>query len=147
MKKIKKISIIAGGTVGGTIGGTLSLVGKLSKSKLLDSLGESIIDSALYTGEIAGNFISGTADVAVGSVKKDEKKLESGRQDLKLGTKKIIDNYIESFKLIGGSGAEIANGVLRRDKVTIIKGGKRLFKILAIGALTVGAIKIDEDEE
>lgn len=147
MKKIKKISIIAGGTVGGIIGGTLSLVGKLSKSKLLDSLGENIIDSALYTGEIAGNFISGTADVAVGSVKKDEKKLESGRQDLKLGSKKIIDNYIESFKLIGGSGAEIANGVLRRDKVRIIKGGKRLFKILAIGALTVGAIKIDEDEE
>ena len=72
MSKIKKGAIIAGAVLGGAIGGTISLTGKLTKIKTLDSLGESILNSFLYTGEIAGEFIAGGGDVAVGALKNDK---------------------------------------------------------------------------
>lgn len=147
MSKIKKGTIIAGGVIGGVIGGTISLTGKLTKIKPLDSLGESILNSFLYTGEIAGEFITGSSDVAIGAIKKDNKRLRKGKHNLKSGATKIINNYAHNFKLIGGSGLEIANGVMKRDKVRVIKGGKRLVKIVTVGMLSVGAIKIDDEEQ
>lgn len=147
MSRIKKGAIIAGAVLGGTIGGTISLTGKLTKIKTLDSLGECILNSFLYTGEIAGEFIAGGGDVAVGAIKKDKARLKKGTGSLKSSTTKIVKNYATNFKLIGGSGMEIANGVMKRDKVRIIKGGKRLAKIIAVGMLSVGAIKIDDDDE
>ncbi|MGP1570287.1 MAG: hypothetical protein ACTTH0_05135 [Eubacteriales bacterium] len=147
MRKIKKGAIIAGAVLGGAIGGTISFTGKLAKVKPLDSLGNNILNSFLYTGEIAGEFIAGGSDIAVGAIKKDRVRLKQGANNLKSGAGKIVNNYATNFKLIGGSGAEIISGVMKKDKVRIIKGGKRLAKIITVGMLSVGAIKIDDDKE
>lgn len=147
MKIIKKAGIIAGSIAGCAIGGTLSLTGKLTNIKPLDSLGQNIFNSFLYTGEIAGELISGASDITLGKIKKDEIRFQKGKTDLKTGGEKIIKNYISNFRLIGHGGAEIATGVLKHDKVRVIKGSKRLVKIFTVGILTVGAIKIEDDEE
>lgn len=146
MKKIKQATVILGGTLGGIVGGTLSFTGKLAKIDFLDSLGKSVVESALYTGEITGDFVSGVGEIAIGKIKKDKRRIAIGKKDLKNGTGKITRNYISNFKLIGGCGAEIFCGALSKDKVRVIKGGKKMLKIIAVGAMTVGAIKLDEQK-
>ena len=47
MDKLKKTGIVAGAIVGGIIGGTLSVIGKVSKVKIVDDIGESVVDSGV----------------------------------------------------------------------------------------------------
>lgn len=73
MKAIKKAGIVAGAVLGGVIGGTLSVIGKVSKKKFVDELGESIIDSSILTGELYGGLANGATEVISGKIKKDQK--------------------------------------------------------------------------
>lgn len=72
MNLIKKAGILTGAVVGGVIGGTLSVIGKVAKIKIIDDIGESVIDSTILTGTIAGNLASGTTDLLTGKIQHDE---------------------------------------------------------------------------
>ena len=63
MDFIKKTAIIGGAVVGGIVGGTISIIGHVTKIKVLDELGDSIIDSTILTGQIAGQAVSGATDM------------------------------------------------------------------------------------
>ena len=146
MDAIKKAGIIGGAVVGGIIGGTLSIVGHLVKSKFVDELGENIVDSTILTGSIAGQIASGAADVVVGGVQKEAGHVEQGKKDLKAGGGKILGNYVNNAKLIIHNSGDIVKGVKSRDIKKVLNGAKTLGKIAAIGAITVGAIKIEADK-
>lgn len=146
MDTLKKAGIIAGATVGGVIGGTLSVVGKVADIKIIDNIGSSIIDSTIYTGEIAGDIASGTTEVIAGKITKNPDKVSNGVQDLKDGGSKVVGNFVNNFKLVTSNGGEILEGVKERDTEKIKHGAKTLAKVAAVGMMTVGAIKIDDDE-
>lgn len=147
MKKVKKAGIIIGATVGGVLGGTISVVGKMADNKFLDSLGNSIIDSTIYTGGIVGELGSGAAQVVQGKVKKKPYKVKAGMEDLKSGSGKVVGNVVNNVKLVAENSGEIVEGVKENDKEKISRGTKRLAKIAAIGLMTAGAIIIDDPEE
>ncbi|MBE6035680.1 MAG: hypothetical protein E7222_13425 [Clostridiales bacterium] len=146
MDSLKKAGIIAGAAVGGVIGGTLSVVGKVADIKIIDSIGSSIIDSTIYTGSIAGDIASGTTEVITGKITKNPDKVGEGVQDLKEGGSKVVGNFVNNFKLVASNSGEILEGVKARDTEKIKHGAKTLAKVAAVGIMTVGAIKIDEEE-
>lgn len=147
MDFMKKAGIIAGATVGGIIGGTLSVVGKVTKVKIIDDIGSSIVDSTIYTGSIAGDIASGATDLVAGKVTKNQEKAQEGVDTLKEGGSKVVDNFVNNFKLVLENGGEILEGVKEKDLEKVSHGTKTLAKVVAVGAMTVGAIKIDEGEE
>jgi hypothetical protein len=147
MKTIKKIGVAAGAVVGGVVGGSVSLAGKLSGVKFIDELGESIIDSAIYTGGVAGNIVSGTTDVIVGKLTDDEALFHDGTGDLKAGGKQIAGNIVDNVKTIAESGGEIAVGVKEMDGKRITRGAKTLAKVAAVSAVTVGAVRVKKSDD
>lgn len=147
MNTIKKLSILGGAAVGGVVGGSLSMIGKLSGVKIIDDIGSSIVSSTIYTGSIAGDLLSGAVDTTVGKLKKDDERLNSGVSDLKSGGKKVVGNFLGNFNLVATNGREMVSGALRRDKVRVVKSARNLAKIATIGMLTVGAIKLDSEED
>ncbi len=146
MDTLKKAGIIAGAAVGGVIGGTLSVIGKVTDIKIIDNIGSSIVDSTIYTGEIAGDIASGTTEVIAGKITKNPDKVTGGVQDLKDGGSKVAGNFVNNFKLVTSNGGEILEGVRERDSEKIKHGVKSLAKVAAVGIMTVGAIKIDDEE-
>ncbi|QHI71776.1 hypothetical protein [Aminipila terrae] len=147
MDSIKKAGIIAGAAVGGVIGGTLSVVGKVTDIKIIDSLGSSIVDSTIYTGAIAGDIASGATDVITGKVTKNADKFNDGVHDLKEGGNKVIENFVDNFKLVADNSGKILEGIKEKDTDKIKRGAKTLAKATAVGLITVGAVKIDEEED
>lgn len=146
MDVIKKAGIIGGAVVGGIIGGTVSIIGHVAKNKFVDELGESIVDSTILTGTIAGQIASGAADMIKGSIQKEPECIDDGKKDLKAGGRKIINNYVTNAKLIVNNSGDIVKGVKDRDIKRVLNGAKTLGKMAAIGAITVGAIKIEPDK-
>lgn len=150
LNNIKKTGIIAGAVVGGVIGGTLSVIGKVSKTKFIDDLGESIVDSTILTGGIAGNIASGTTHLMSGAIQKEAAKVEEGKQDLKEAGGQVVGNFVTNTKTVLNQSGEILDGVKKRDGKKVVRATKTLAKIVAVGAITVGAVKVkveDTEEE
>lgn len=143
MNGIKKGFIVTGAAIGGVLGGALSTAGRIAGSKMVDELGEAVIDSAILTGAIAGQLTSGAADLASGKITKSEARCERGRYDLKAGGKKIIGNWKENLNMIFDNSSEIIKGVRSRDSERIVSSIKTLGKMAAVGAITVGTIKVE----
>ena len=147
MDKIKKTGILTGAVVGGLIGGTLSVIGKVTKIKIIDDIGESVVDSTILTGTIAGNLASGTTDLVTGKLQHDEALVNDGVTDIKDTGHKVVNNFVGNVKLVTRSGGEILSGVKQKNLQKTIGGMKSLVKVVTVGVLTVGAIKIKEDEK
>jgi hypothetical protein len=113
----------------------------------VDQLGEGVVDSTILTGSIAGQLASGATDIVFGGIKKSKDHIKRGKSDLKAGGGKIVKNYIDNAKLILGNSGGIIMGAKERDAKKVLKGIKTLSKIVAIGAITVGAIKINSEKE
>lgn len=145
--KIKKAAMIGSAVVGGTIGGAVSLIGKLSKSKFIDEIGESIVDSALLTGEIAGTAVQGAVKAVSGMITSDEASVKDGFSELQQAGETVVGNFVNNVKLVTKSGSEIAGSVRKRDLKSAARGTKRLVKMISVGAITVGAMKIKEEQE
>jgi hypothetical protein len=147
MNKIKKTGIIAGAVVGGTIGGAISLVGKLTRQKFIDELGESVIDSTIMTGGIAGDIASGATNMISGTIKKSNWKVEEGKEELKSAGTQVVQNFVGNVQTVVDNSGEILEGVKEKDHRKVVRGVKTLAKVAAVGAITVGTIKIKQEEE
>ncbi|MDD2190780.1 MAG: hypothetical protein PHS11_07955 [Eubacteriales bacterium] len=147
MKTIKKAGIITGAVLGGVIGGTVSVIGKVTKKKFVDELGESIIDSSILTGELYGSLASGTTDLISGKIKKNQKKIDEGMGDIKDSGGAIVGNIITSTKTVIDNSGEIVSGIKQRDGRKIVKGAKSLAKYAAVSTITVGSLKIKQSED
>lgn len=145
MEKVKKTGIIAGAIVGGTIGGLISVIGKVSKVKIIDDIGESVVDSTILSGTIAGNAASGAADIITGATLNNPQKKEEGIKDLKITGGQLINNFTNNIKLVAVSGSEIFTGIKNRNTKEMKHGIKSLVKVAAVGFITVGPIKIKDD--
>src|SRR5665648_831386 len=147
MDLIKKTGILTGAVIGGVIGGTLSVIGKVAKIKIIDDIGESVVDSTILTGTIAGNLASGTTDLLAGKIQHDQHLVNEGVTDLKDTGHKVVNNFVGNVKLVAKSGDEILIGVKQRNRHKVTGGVKSLVKVVSVGVLTVGAIKIKEGEK
>ena len=147
MDKLKKTGIVAGAIVGGIIGGTLSVIGKVSKVKIVDDIGESVVDSAILTGTMAGKVASGAGDLVAGAVKNDSDQIQEGADDLKDTGMQVVRNFTGNVRLVAGSGKEIAGGIRHRNPKRLKKGVRNLIKLVTVGTLTVDAIKVKKDED
>lgn len=146
MNMIKKAGIITGAVVGGAIGGTISFVGKMTNQKFIDDLGESVVDSTILTGGIAGDIASGTTHVISGKIQKSRRKVEEGKSELKSAGNQVVENFVNNVQTVVDNSGEILEGVKERDRSKVIKGAKTLVKVAAVGAITVGTIKIKPEE-
>ena len=146
MDSIKKTGIIAGAIVGGIVGGSISLIGKLSKVKAVDDIGSSITSSSILTGELTGELASGAVDAVSGGVTKKPYKTREGLNDLKRGGKRVVGNFVENVRRTVDNSLEIAVGVKSMDGEKIKDGVKKLAKFAAVGAITVGAIKMTDSD-
>ena len=147
MNNIKKAGIITGAVVGGVIGGTISVVGRMANQKFIDELGESIVDSTILTGGIAGEFASGATNVISGKIKKSGQKVDEGKDELKSAGAQVGQNIVTNVQTVVDNSGEILEGVKEKDRRKIIRGAKTLAKVAAVGAITVGTIKIKPEEK
>ncbi len=146
MNNIKKAGIITGAVVGGAIGGTLSVIGKVTKKKFIDELGESVVDSTILTGGIAGDVASGTTNVISGKIEKSRRKVEKGKKELKSAGTQVARNFVSNVRTVVDNSGEILEGVKEKNPKRILRGVKTLAKVAAVGAITVGAIKVKPEE-
>jgi len=147
MNNIKKVGILTGAVVGGAIGGTISFIGKMTKQTFIDELGESIVDSTLLTGGIAGNIASGATNVISGKIQNSSCKMEEGKDDLKSAGNQVVQNFVDNIQTVVANSGEILEGVKEKDRKKVVRGAKTLVKVVAVGAITVGAIKIKPEGE
>ncbi|QOX63455.1 hypothetical protein FRZ06_08860 [Anoxybacterium hadale] len=147
MNNIKKAGIITGAVVGGVIGGTISVIGKVTKKKFIDELGESVVDSTILTGGIAGEIASGTTHLISGKIQNQQDKLEEGKTELKSAGSQVVHNFVNNVKTVVDNSGEILEGVKEKDGKKILRGTKTLAKVVAVGAITVGAIKIKPEDD
>jgi len=147
MDSIKKTGIIAGAVIGGVVGGSISLIGKLSKIKAVDDVGSSIVSSSILTGGLTGDAASGTVDAISGKITKNPAKTKEGLNDLKGTGKKILNNFVENVRYVADSGNEIADGLKSKDRKKVIESTKKFAKWVAVGTITVGAVKMIDSEE
>ncbi len=147
MNNLKRAGIIGGALIGGLVGGAVSIIGHVSKKKFLDELGDSIIDSTILTGEIAGEAASGATDMVMGKIKKKPVFIRRGKKSVKNAGRKVVKNFVTNCKTILDSSSEMVDGVKQKDTKRIIGGAKTLGKIAAIGAITVGAVKVGSDSK
>ena len=146
-EKIKKAGIISGAIVGGVLGGTVSVVGHVARSKFLEELGDSIIDSTILTGQIAGSAVSGAAQLVTGGVKRNAVDISEGKQDLKDAGGQVIDNFVTNAKTMIDNSGDILDGVRTGNGRKILRGAKTLGKFAVIGAVTVGAVKLAPEKK
>ncbi len=144
---IKKAGIITGAVVGGAIGGTISFIGKMTNQKFIEELGESVVDSAILTGGIAGDIASGATNVISGTVRNSPFKVEEGKDELKSAGTQVVGNFVNNVQTVIDNSGEILEGVKQKDTRKILRGAKTLAKVAAVGAITVGAIKIKPETE
>lgn len=147
MNNIKKAGIITGAVVGGAIGGTISLIGKMTNQKFIDELGESVVDSTILTGGIAGDIASGATNVISGKIQNSSRKVKEGKNDLKSAGTQVVQNFVSNVQTVVDNSSDILEGVKEKDKKKIIRGAKTLAKVTAVGAITVGTIKIKPEAE
>ncbi len=147
MNNIKKVGIIGGAVVGGVIGGAVGIVGRVVKSKFLEELGDSIVDSTILTGQIAGNAVSGATKVVAGGVRGSAEEMNDGKNDLMDAGGQVVNNFVSNTKTVINNSGEIFEGVKTHDGKKILNGAKTLGKIAVIGAVTVGAIKLSSEKD
>ena len=147
MNTIKKAGIITGAVFGGVVGGAISVIGKVSKKKFVDELGESIIDSSILTGEIYGGIASGATQVISGKIKKNSKEVNEGIEDIKDSGGVLVDNFITNTKTIIDNSGEIVDGIKQKNGRKILRGAKSLAKYAAVSTITVGSMKIKPEED
>ncbi len=146
MGKIKRAGVYAGVAIGGVIGGAVSLTGKLTGKKFIEELGGNIMDSTILTGEIVGEAVSGVTGVVTGKLGKKPRRIQKGKAEMKQATGKVVSNITDNFKTIKNNGGEMIQGVRHHDPARIKNGAKTLGKVIAISIVTVGAVKLEEDE-
>ncbi|MDD3168322.1 MAG: hypothetical protein PHC91_02510 [Eubacteriales bacterium] len=146
MNHIKKAGIITGAVVGGAIGGTISFVGKMTRQKFIDELGESIVDSTILTGGIAGDIASGATNVISGRIQNRSSKVEEGKEELFSAGNQVVQNFVHNVHTVVDNSGEILEGVKEKDRRKVVRGAKTLVKVAAVGVITVGPIKIKTDE-
>lgn len=148
MKKnsIRKAGIIAFAVIGGTMGGGVSLTGKMLKNKYIEHLGEDMIDSALFTGELVGEAFGGVNDIITGKINNDKERTNDGIESLKGFTKDSIHNVATNLSLIGEKSEEAIVSLIDNDKSKALEAAKTLGEILLIGTLTMGAIKVNPNK-
>ena len=147
MDSLKKTGIIAGAVVGGVVGGGISLVGKLSRVKTIDDVGASVVSSSILMGGLTGEIASGTALAVSGKVTKNPSKTKEGLGELKGVGKQMVNNIVENVSYIADAGSEITTGILQKDKKRVVKSAKRFAKWVAVGAITVGVVKMAGSDE
>lgn len=147
MNQIKKAGIITGAVVGGAIGGTISFLGKMTNQKFIDELGESVVDSTIMTGGIAGDIASGAANVISGTIQNRRLKVKEGQNELKSAGTQVVNNFVNNVQTVVDNSGEILEGVKEKDRRKIVRGAKTLVKVAAVGAITVGPIKIKPEEK
>ncbi len=147
MNRIKKAGILTGAVVGGAIGGAISFVGKMTNRKFIDELGESVVDSTILTGEIAGDIASGVTHVISGKINKNHRKVKKGQNELKSAGGQVVQNFVNNVQTVADNSGEILEGVREKDRRKVVRGAKTLAKVVAVGAITVGTIKIKPEEK
>jgi hypothetical protein len=147
VNNIKKAGIITGAVVGGAIGGTISFIGKMTNQKFIDELGESVVDSTILTGGIAGDIASGATNVISGTVQSSKIKVEEGKDELKSAGTQVVENFVNNVQTVVDNSGEILEGVKKKDTKKIMRGAKTLAKVVAVGAITVGVIKVKPETE
>ena len=82
---------------------------------------------------------------------KIKKKPPQGRRKekmiLKSAGSQVVNNFVDNVKTVVDNSGEIIDGVKEKNSKKIIRGAKTLVKVVAIGAITVGAIKIKPEEK
>jgi hypothetical protein len=148
MKKnnIKKAGIIAFAITGGVFGGGVTLAGKITKNSFVENLGEDIVDSAIYTGELLGEAVGGVNELVAGKINNDATRKKDGIDSLKDFAKNSIHNVATNLTLLAENSEEVVVSLIENDKKKALAAAKTLGKIIFIGTLTVGAIKIDSNK-
>lgn len=146
MGKIKNVGVGIGIAVGSVLGGTVSFIGKMADKKELDRLGENIMDSTILTGEIAGGAASGVTQIVSGTLQKRSGQVEKGKRELAAAGECVLENAVENMRNVANQGEEILAGLKTHDRKRINRGLCTLGKMIAVGALTVGAVKVDSPD-
>ena len=108
---------------------------------------ESIIDSSILTGELYGGLASGATEVISGKIKKDQKKVDEGIEDIKESGGAIVGNIIINTKNVIDNSGEVVSGIKHKDGRKILRGVKSLAKYAAVSTITVGSMKIKQSDD
>lgn len=138
----KELGELAGSVVGCVVGGAVSIVGDIVDSDTIREIGECTYRVTANTGTQIGKFADGAAKCVGAIVNDDGKKFEDG-------AKEMFDTAAETVVGIGSGivktinvGVEGIDAVLSGDDEKAIEVGKRIVKIAAVGALSIGVLDV-----
>jgi hypothetical protein len=85
--------------------------------------------------------------VISGKIQKSRHKIEEGKDELKSAGSQVVQNFVDNVQTVVDNSGEILEGVKEKDHKKILRGAKTLAKVAAVGAITVGAIKIKPEKK
>lgn len=138
----KELGEAVGKTVGGIVGGTVSLIGDLVDSDTIRDIGICTYRVTANTGMQVGKFADGAAK-CVGAILSDD------GEKFTDGAKEMIDTAAETVVGMGKGiaqtvtvGIDGIDAVLSGDEQRVIDTGKKLVKVVAIGALSFSVLDV-----
>ena len=139
---IKDLGEIAGSIAGAVIGGPVYLAGTIFDSELLKDIGDGAYHVTARTGRLLGNATEGVVEVVEGTV-------NDNKEQQKQGINKVIDSdatyakgMIRGVGKLAETGIETTKAICDGDTDKLIKCGKEIIKVAAVGTLAIGVMDV-----
>jgi hypothetical protein len=131
-----------GAATGGVIGGSINVIGELTGSKFLSEVGEGINSSSKFMGEQLGNATQGVWDIGEGFIKKEDKKIDQGLNNLGEGFSNTGKAVFGTVKHVVKHTGDLGAGLIDDDPARWKNGARELSKTAVIGFLGVSVLDV-----
>lgn len=145
MSNGKDVGGFLGSLVGGVIGGPIKFIGEVTDMKLIEEIGDGVINSTRFTGETVGQVLGGSVNAIRGVVTDDPTLIDDGLEDLGDAGSRTLTGVVCAAKNIVANGGNVITGIVDNDIDQVKEGASGLVKTAAVGALAVGIIDIVGD--
>lgn len=134
---LKDLGSAVGTVAGAVIGGTVYVAGELVDSDFIREVGEGAYKATANTGKIVGSVAEGTANVAIGIVTSDNKKVEEGFEEVVDTGAKTVVGIGKGIGYVAEKGLTTAGAILEGDTDKAMKTGKELAKVALVSTLAI----------
>lgn len=145
MSSGKDFGGLLGSLVGGVIGGPIKFIGEVTDVKLIEEIGDGVINSTKFTGETVGQVVGGSVNAIRGVVTDDRTLIDEGLGDLGDAGSRTLTGVVNTAKHAVENGGNVIIGIMDNDIEQVKQGASGLVKTAAVGALAVGVIDIAGD--
>lgn len=139
---LKSLGSVVGKAVGTTVGGGIEAVGTAVDSNFVKEVGQGVYNSTVVSTETLGSLADGVIMTIHGIAIEDEKKIKEGYSEANNAVKTTVIGVGRTITYAANGVDEVYNGLANNDLGMAEQGVRKVAKIVAISALTVGVLDI-----